>query len=263
MRNAEPAGRAPGAPNPLPTLPAREAPAPERTGTGTSPSALPSCEAPVFQDDDPAGPHDAGGAHVEAAGDGGPVLTGIGSRLREQRRRSGLTLEAAAARVGLSPAHLSRLETERRQPSLPVLLGLSRAYATSVADLLGEESGGHDPVVRAGAPEGRAGGWDYRRAGVPGLAMQPLRLHIPPGVQDAVVRVHPGEEWLYVLSGRLRLGLGAAVHLLDPGDAAHFDSMTPHRLVAGSAEGVDVLFVHTLLQSPVSGLCAGPPQRHP
>lgn len=203
----------------------------------------------------------------DAAGEAGttvPDLTGLGARLRERRRQRGITLEVAAARVGLSPAYLSRLETERRQPSLPVLLGLSRAYATTVADLLGEPPVAHDPVIRSGAMEpGRAGGWDYRRAGVPGRAMQPLRLHIPPAVQDAVVRVHPGEEWLYVLDGRLRLGLGESVHLLDPGDAAHFDSLTPHRLMAGSPHGVDLLFVHTLTQSPVADLCAGAPPGRP
>ncbi|WP_439145185.1 helix-turn-helix domain-containing protein [Streptantibioticus silvisoli] len=208
----------------------------------------------------PAGP-EAGETHGTAE----PTVSemaGLGARLRERRRRSGLTLEAAAARVSLSPAYLSRLETGRRQPSLPVLLGLSRAYLTTVADLLGEQSGGHDPVVRAGAMEpGRAGGWSYRQAGVPDRAMQPLRLHIPPAVQDAVVRVHPGEEWLYVLSGRLRLGLGRAVHLLDAGDSAHFDSLTPHRLAADSPRGVDLLFVHTLMQSPVGELCVGPPGR--
>ena len=76
-------------------------------------------------------------------------VSGLGPQLRERRRSSGLTLEAAAARVGLSPAHLSRLETGQRQPSLPVLLGLSRAYGTTVAELLGEEQAAPDPVVRA------------------------------------------------------------------------------------------------------------------
>lgn len=208
---------------------------------------VPTGAAPETAEPDPTGP---------------PGTTGLGARLRERRRHSGLTLETAAARVGLSPAYLSRLETERRQPSLPVLLGLSRVYATTVADLLGEERAGHDPVVRAGVLEpGSAGGWSYRRAGLPDRAMQPLRLHIPPAVQDAVVRVHPGEEWLYVLSGRLRLTLGERVHRLDPGDAAHFDSLTPHRLAAATAEGVDLLFVHTLTQSPVGDLCVAPPGR--
>lgn len=185
-----------------------------------------------------------------------PEVTGLGPRLREHRRRAGLTLETAAARVGLSPAHLSRLETEHRQPSLPVLLGLSRAYGTTVSELLGEEPAAPDPVIRARTPEpGHTGGWSYRRAGGPGRAMQALQVRIPPAVQDTVVRIHPGEEWLYVISGQLRLTLGEGVHLLGPGDAAHFGSLTPHRLAAASPEGVELLFVHTLLQSPASELC--------
>ncbi|MGE7435910.1 MULTISPECIES: helix-turn-helix domain-containing protein [Kitasatospora] len=185
-------------------------------------------------------------------------VEGLGARLREHRLSSRHTLEAAAARVGLSPAYLSRLETGQRQPSLPVLLGLARAYGTTVAGLLGELPGEPDPVIRGGAIEpGRAGGWGYRRAGAPGRAMQALRVHVPPGLQDAVVRVHPGEEWLYVLQGRLRLTLGEQIHLLEVGDCAHFDSLTPHRIAADSTDGVELLFMHTLLQSPGGELCLG------
>ncbi|WP_354641762.1 helix-turn-helix domain-containing protein [Kitasatospora camelliae] len=185
-------------------------------------------------------------------------VAGLGARLREHRRGSRLTLEAAAARVGLSPAYLSRLETGRRQPSLPVLLGLARAYGTTVSGLLGEQPGEPDPVVRGGAiGPGLAGGWGYRRAGAPGRAMQALRVHVPPTVQDAVVRVHPGEEWLYVTKGRMRLTLGERVHLLDEGDSAHFDSLTPHCIASDSPDGVELLFLHTLLQSPGGELCLG------
>ncbi|WP_280702254.1 XRE family transcriptional regulator [Kitasatospora sp. GP82] len=185
-------------------------------------------------------------------------VEGLGARLREHRLGSRYTLEAASARVGLSPAYLSRLETGQRQPSLPVLLGLARAYGTTVAGLLGELPGEPDPVIRGGAIEpGRAGGWGYRRAGAPGRAMQALRVHVPPGLQDSVVRVHPGEEWLYVTKGRMRLTLGDRVHLLDEGDSAHFDSLTPHRIAADSPDGVELLFMHTLLQSPAGELCLG------
>ncbi|WP_030271395.1 helix-turn-helix domain-containing protein [Streptomyces sp. NRRL B-24484] len=185
-------------------------------------------------------------------------VAGLGARLREHRTAGRMTLEGAAARVGLSPAYLSRLETGRRQPSLPVLLGLARAYGTSVSGLLGEQPGEPDPVVRGGViGPGRAGGWGYRRAGAPGRAMQALRVQVPPGVQDAVVRVHPGEEWLYVLRGRLRLTLGESVHHLDEGDSAHFDSLTPHCIAADTPDGVELLFLHTLLQSPGGDLCLG------
>jgi quercetin dioxygenase-like cupin family protein len=75
------------------------------------------------------------------------------------------------------------------------------------------------------------------------------------------VRVHPGEEWLYVLSGRLRLYLGEAEYLLEEGDSAHFDSLTPHRIGAATAAGAELLFVHTLVQSASAGLCLGGPGR--
>ncbi|MEU7134294.1 XRE family transcriptional regulator [Streptomyces sp. NPDC046261] len=189
-------------------------------------------------------------------------LPAVAPQLRALRKRGGLTLEAAAARVGLSPAHLSRLETGQRTPSLPMLLALARTYGTTVSDLLGELPEERDPIVRADRMEAQeAGGWTYWRAGGSGRAMQALRLHVPqgPGVQEELVRVHPGEEWLYVTGGRLRLTLGESTHLLDAGDAAHFDSLTPHRIAAASREGVDLLFMHTLMQSGAAELCLGGP----
>ncbi len=179
-------------------------------------------------------------------------------QLRALRRRASLTLEAAAAAAQLSPAHLSRLETGQRQPSLPMLLALARTYGTTVSELLGERVADRDAVLRGDAQDAtEAGGWTYRQAGAPGRGMQALRVWVPHGVQGDLVRVHPGEEWLYVLTGTLRLRLGDAAHLLRPGDSAHFDSLTPHRITAADHAGAELLFVHTLLQSPTAALCLG------
>jgi transcriptional regulator with XRE-family HTH domain len=196
-----------------------------------------------------------------AEGGAGPSadLPAVAPQLRALRRRAALTLEAAARAAGLSPAHLSRLETGQRQPSLPMLLALARIYGTTVSELLGETVADRDAVVRAAEMEPtRAGGWTYWQAGGPGRGMQALRVHIPYGTQGDIVRVHPGEEWLYVLTGRLRLRLGDTAHVLAPGDSAHFDSLTPHRLAAAGHDGTELLFVHTLLQSPTAALCLGP-----
>ena len=185
-------------------------------------------------------------------------LPGVAPRLRDLRRSRGLTLESAAQRAGLSPAHLSRLETGRRQPSLPMLLGLARIYGTTVSELLGEIPPERDAIVRAGTFEGaEADGWMYQQAGGSGRAMEALRVRVRYGAQGDRVRVHPGDEWLYVLAGRLRVSLGDTVHDLDPGDSAHFDSLTPHRIAAVGPEGSELLFVHTLLQSPAAELCLG------
>ncbi|MFK4144960.1 helix-turn-helix domain-containing protein [Streptomyces sp. NPDC004065] len=186
-------------------------------------------------------------------------LPAVAPQLRALRRRASLTLEAAARAAGLSPAHLSRLETGQRQPSLPMLLALARTYGTTVSELLGETPVDRDAIVRAAEMEPtRAGGWTYWQAGASARGMQALRVRVPHGSQGDIVRVHPGEEWLYVLGGRLRLRLGDSVHLLAPGDSAHYDSLTPHRLAAEDPGGVELLFVHTLLQSPTAALCLGP-----
>ncbi|WAZ25397.1 XRE family transcriptional regulator [Streptomyces cinnabarinus] len=184
----------------------------------------------------------------------------VAPQLRALRRQAALTLEAAARAAGLSPAHLSRLETGQRQPSLPMLLALARIYGTTVSELLGETVADRESVVRSADMEPTAaGGWTYWQAGAPGRGMQALRLHVPFGSQGDIVRVHPGEEWLYVLTGRLRLRLGDTTHRLAPGDSAHFDSLTPHRIAALDPAGVELLFVHTLLQSPTAALCLGGP----
>jgi transcriptional regulator with XRE-family HTH domain len=187
------------------------------------------------------------------------ALPAVAPQLRALRRRASLTLEAAARAAGLSPAHLSRLETGQRQPSLPMLLALARIYGTTVSELLGETVAERDSVVRAADMEPTAaGGWTYWQAGAAGRGMQALRVQVPYGSQGDMVRVHPGEEWLYVLRGRLRLRLGDTTHLLGPGDSAHFDSLTPHRIAAQDPDGTELLFVHTLLQSPTATLCLGP-----
>ncbi|MFF9498386.1 helix-turn-helix domain-containing protein [Streptomyces sp. NPDC014656] len=192
------------------------------------------------------------------------AMPDVAPQLRALRRRRGLTLEAAAQRAGLSPAHLSRLETGNRQPSLPMLLALARIYGTTVAELLGEAPPERDPVIRAGRSDPvEADGWVYRQAGGAGRAMQCLRVHVPYATRADIVRVHPGEEWLHVLEGQVRLALGETVHLLDPGDSAHFDSLTPHRIGAAGRAGAEVLFVHTLLQSPAAELCLGGGAPHP
>ncbi|MFI1938658.1 helix-turn-helix domain-containing protein [Streptomyces purpureus] len=200
----------------------------------------------------------AGGADDASPEAPDETLPDVAPQLRGLRRRRGLTLEAAARRAGLSPAHLSRLETGRRQPSLPMLLALARIYGTTVSELLGETPPERDPIVRAGRAEpAEADGWIYHQAGGPGRAMQALRVQVPYATSGDLLRVHPGEEWLYVLDGRVRLVLGDVAHVLDAGDSAHFDSLTPHRIGAATRQGAELLFVHTLLQSPAADLCLG------
>jgi transcriptional regulator with XRE-family HTH domain len=173
------------------------------------------------------------------------VLTSIAECLRDERARAGLTLEQLAQRADLSTAHLSRLESGDRQPSVAALISLSRALGVSMSTLLGERRGAPAiSVYEADTPSHEANGLTISGcSGFPGSStLEALRITISPDRIAPTPARHRGEEWIYVMRGRLRLEFDDQVEILEPGSTAHFDANRPHRL---GAEGVitDVLVV--------------------
>jgi len=181
-------------------------------------------------------------------------LNSFGTRLRELRRRRGWTLQELAARSGLSKAFLSRLESGDRQASIAAVLTISRIFDVSLASLF-EPPPVAEPcvIVRAGeAAEKTINGLDYASLSKAGrfFNLQPLRIRVSPHRRGSEHYRHDGEEWIYVLSGRLTLSLAGAVYDLLPGDAAHFEARLPHRLIAPGPGEAEVLLVASPVSSP-------------
>jgi len=168
------------------------------------------------------------------------VLVAVGPRLRALRQERGTTLADLAAETGISVSTLSRLESGRRRPNLELLLPLARAYQVPLDELVGAPSTG-DPRLaqRPVTRNGRTVVPLSRRAG----AIQAFKLVIPgsrrPDEPD--LRTHEGYEWLYVLSGRLRLVLAEHDLELAPGEVAEFDTRVPHWFASAGPGAVEVL----------------------
>jgi len=169
------------------------------------------------------------------------ALSTIAESLREERTRAGLTLEQLAQRAELSTAHLSRLESGDRQPSVAALIALSRALGVSMSTLVGERRGA--PAIatyRRGTPTHESNGLTIAPcSGFPGsTTLEALQIRISPDREPPEPARHRGEEWIFVVAGRLRLEFDGQVHLLEAGATAHFDANRPHRLGAegGPAE---------------------------
>lgn len=175
-----------------------------------------------------------------------PELTRLGARLQALRAERGWILDDLAARTGLSAPYLSRVEAGERQPSLAALLGIGRAYGMGLAALFEEPVPAPRVVVRAGEASVRRGnGLFYAplSAGQRLAGLHPLRVVVPADREGGELYAHDGEEWLFVLSGQLRLALGGEEHVLGPGDAAHFDAATPHRLAAEGGVDAEAILV--------------------
>jgi transcriptional regulator with XRE-family HTH domain len=173
------------------------------------------------------------------------ALSSLAENLREERTRAGLTLEQLAQRADLSTAHLSRLESGDRQPSVAALIALSRALGVSMSTLLGERRGA--PAISTYSPETprhEANGLIIAPcSGFPGSAtLEALQIRVSADREPPEPARHRGEEWIYVVAGQLRLEFDGQVLLLEAGSTAHFDANRPHRL--GAEQGtVDLLVV--------------------
>ncbi len=173
------------------------------------------------------------------------AVSALGDRLRAAREALGLTLDQLSASVGVSKAHLSRLESGDRQPSVGILVEVAAALGTRVSVLLGEDVAGAPLAIFApDTPRLAAAGLEIAPgSGFPGSrALEALRVRVPGDREPAAPARHRGEEWIYVLRGVLDLEFDGLPHELRPDTAAHFDATRPHRFSAGGA-GADLLLV--------------------
>jgi transcriptional regulator with XRE-family HTH domain len=170
------------------------------------------------------------------------VLNAVGPRLRAVRAKRGLTLAEVAETTGISVSTLSRLESGGRRPNLELLLPLAGAYAVPLDELVGAPQTG-DPRIhlRPMRRHDRTIIPLSRRSG--GLRAFKELIPAGPVVEPGEQKVHEGYDWIYVLSGRLRLVLGEHDFELGPGEVAEFDTRVPHSVLRAGTEAVEYLSI--------------------
>ena len=149
----------------------------------------------------------------------------VGPRLKELRAQRGITLTALADKTGISKSTLSRLETGQRKASLELLLPLADAYRVPLDDLVGAPDVG-DPRIRL-KPHRRNGRTVLPLTRQPG-GIQAWKIVIPASNNEPKRKTHEGYEWLYVLTGRMRLILGDRDMVIEAGEVVEFDTRVPH-----------------------------------
>ena len=166
-------------------------------------------------------------------------LAQVGLRLKAARTAKGWTLERLAKAAGISSSTLSRLESGKRQASLELLLPVARQLGMSIDDLLVPVP--EDPRVRRDAWEAE-GMWVHPLS-PESSPVHTYKIHYQPRPPVDQLRVHGGYEWLYVMAGRMRLQLGNREIILHKGEAAEFDTLTPHALTAVGPEDAEVISI--------------------
>ncbi|MTV25353.1 helix-turn-helix transcriptional regulator [Nitriliruptoraceae bacterium ZYF776] len=177
------------------------------------------------------------------AGADAPLDQRVRDRLRQLRAERGLTLQQVASAANLDVSTLSRLESGKRRLAIDHLPGLARALGVSVDELLGP-SVVADPRVRR--PPHTADGltmWPLTHRGPSGgLQAYKCLIHATRDTPPSPLPVHEGHDWMYVLSGRMRLRLGDEDLVIEPGEAVEFSTLLPHwfGVVEGPVEALAI-----------------------
>ena len=180
----------------------------------------------------------------------------LGARVRELRKARKWTLEQAARQAGLARSTLSKIENGQMSPTYDALKKLATGLDISVPQLFTppreEGAGGRLSVTRSGEGQPFATAtYEHRLLAedVADKAMLPYRARIRARSMDEFdgwVR-HDGEEFLYVLTGRIRFftEFYEAVDL-ERGDSAYYDAAMGHNVISISDEDATILWVTTL-----------------
>ena len=162
-----------------------------------------------------------------------PRLFPLGARLRALRKERGLTLEGVATSIGLSTSFLSALERGQSNTTVATLRRLLSLYGTTLDAVM--RAGGRPRVGRVThAGKRQRISERFRGVIVEQLTNGPAEMEaqlfsVEPGGGSQGAYAHEGEEFIYVLEGRLHLRLGISEHYrLVPGDCAYYPSTLEH-----------------------------------
>jgi DNA-binding transcriptional MerR regulator/quercetin dioxygenase-like cupin family protein len=185
----------------------------------------------------------AGGDRTEGPG------AALASRLRDLRHGKGLTLREAAAASGLSISFISALERGVSGASIAALRRIVAAYGTTLGAVLGSGERGRDRLVTVSSQESTDTGAGVRIVNLARAptALEPQLFILCPGASSQGAYSHPGEEFMYVLSGSLGVWLDTTedFYRLSAGDALTFASTVAHRFQALGDTETRLIWVNT------------------
>lgn len=168
----------------------------------------------------------------------------FGSRIRALRRQRGMTLRQVGKLANLSTPFLSQVERDKVSPAVASLAAIARALGVSMSYFVNYPGDGESfrgpKSVNMFQLDGGTAKLARLSARFEGRQLEPMLIRIPPG--GGVPRfAHAGEEFLYVLRGRLTVSVGREKRTLGPGSSGHHLSTISHEW---SNEGkTDVVFV--------------------
>ena len=178
----------------------------------------------------------------------------IGSRARYLRREIGWTIKQLAAAAGLSSPFVSRVERGQTMPSIPTLQNIANALKVDIESFFAKDDerryaiSKKDSKRRSYSLKGPKLKTIYELEALVGdmenPLMEPVLVTIANKNKELEPATHGGQEFMYVVEGKIRLTLGSRSFDLEEGDAAYWDGRLPHGAINLGSGPAKTLNVH-------------------
>lgn len=157
----------------------------------------------------------------------------LGGKIKRMRNQIGLTQEELADRCELTKGYISQLENNLNSPSIATLTDILSALGSNLSEFFKEETQEKVVFSREEFFEKNSDGVSFCWL-IPNAQknmMEPVLMELDEKAETAEDIPHEGEEFGYVLEGRLGIDLGNKRYKCKKGDAFYYPADKTHKIV--------------------------------
>ena len=170
----------------------------------------------------------------------------LGAKIQQLRKKEGLGIDDLARQTGLNEAYIRRLENGEETPPVGVILQISRALHLDAGTFLSQAEAEEKKQKRKTSYDKRKRAYGYKvlAPGGTNMHLKAFRITIDPQQDHKMVAYqHEGEEFIYVLEGKLAVTVGENEYRLSEGKSLHFNAAVSHLLRNPGSAKTELLVV--------------------
>lgn len=170
----------------------------------------------------------------------------IGIKIRNLRNQNGLTQEELADRTELTKGFISQLERGLTAPSVSTLLDIVECLGTNLSDFFHEEDDlqvvfPKEDYFEKEDEDGNSITWLIATA--QSRSLEPILVRLQPGQSMPADKPHEGEEFGYVLDGKIQVHYGDVTYTVRKGDSFIFPANRKHRISSACKKVSSILWI--------------------
>jgi quercetin dioxygenase-like cupin family protein len=168
----------------------------------------------------------------------------VGKRIKKVREQKKLTLNWMANETGYSIDYLKKIEAGKEIPPVGTLLTISRALDLDSGYFLRAQASNLNNRIKAYTKRTENYAYSTLTPGAENKHLKAFRVFVEPKKEhEGVGYLHEGEEFVYVLSGKIEVIVGEHVNKLKTGESLHFNSGIRHSMRNVGKEQTELLVV--------------------